>query len=165
MDIQFIADYFSKYGLIFLFVIIFLEHLNCPGIPATLVMPTIGAIVAKNNNSIILTIMISIAAAVFGSITFYIIGYYVGEPILTWFKSKFPKTERYTKKIFYFSDKYGNKAIFICRLIPVVRTLISLVSGVLRLDFAGFVIYSTCGITIWNSILISIGYFGMKIIS
>ena len=164
MGTSIVLEYFSKYGLIFLFIVIFLEYLNCPVVPATVVMPTIGAFVAETKNSLFLVILISIAAAVFGSIAFYIIGYYIGTSILEWFNKKAPKTEKYTKEILSYSKKYGNKAVFICRLIPVIRTLISLVSGVVRTDFWGFVLYSSLGISIWNTVLISFGYFGVKLI-
>ena len=46
MGIELMLNYFIRYGLIFLFIVVFLENLNCPGIPATVVMPTIGAFVA-----------------------------------------------------------------------------------------------------------------------
>ena len=65
MGIELISEYFVRYGLIFLFVVIFLEHLNCPGVPATIVMPTIGAFVAETKGSLFLVILVSIAAAVF----------------------------------------------------------------------------------------------------
>ena len=164
MNINVILEYFSKYGLIFLFIVVFIEHLNCPGVPATIVLPTIGAFVSETKNSLLLVILISIVAAVFGSIVLYIIGYYIGTPILDCLNKKIPKTEKYTEKIFMYSNKYGNKAIFICRLLPVIRTLISLVSGVVRAEFGGFVLYSTMGISIWNIVLLSFGYFGVKVI-
>ena len=151
MNINVILEYFSKYGLIFLFIVVFIEHLNCPGVPATIVLPTIGAFVSETKNSLLLVILISI-------------GYYIGTPILDCLNKKIPKTEKYTEKILMYSNKYGNKAIFICRLLPVIRTLISLVSGVVRAEFGGFVLYSTMGISIWNIVLLSFGYFGVKVI-
>ena len=92
------------------------------------------------------------------------LSYYIGTPILDCLNKKIPKTEKYTEKILMYSNKYGNKAIFICRLLPVIRTLISLVSGVVRAEFGGFVLYSTMGISIWNIVLLSFGYFGVKVI-
>ena len=164
MEIQYILSCFTKYGLIFLFIIIFLEHINCPGVPATIVMPTIGAFVAESNGSLILVILISIVAAITGSMALYYIGYRIGNPILEKINMKAPKTKKYTEKILYYSNEYGNKAVFICRLIPVVRILVSLVYGIIRADFTGFILYSTIGISIWNFILISFGYFGVKAI-
>lgn len=163
MNTSIILDYFSRYGLIFLFIIVFIEYLNCPGVPATIVLPTIGAFVAKTENNLILVILISIVAAICGSIIFYIIGYYIGTPILDFLNKNIPKIKIYTEKVLNYSDKYGNKAIFICRLIPVIRTLISLISGVLKVEFGGFVLYSTIGIGIWNIAFISLGYFAFKI--
>ena len=164
MEVQMLVEYFVKYGVLFLFIIIFLEHLNFPGIPAAVVMPTIGAFVAETKGSLFFVIVISVVAAIFGSIVLYIIGYYLGKPILEWLCRKSPKANQYIKKIFSYSDKYGNKTIFICRLLPVVRTLISLVSGALRLDFTAFTIYSALGISIWNTTLISFGYFSARTI-
>ena len=57
-----------------------------------------------------------------------------------------------------------NKGVFICRLLPIVRTLVSLVSGALRIEFSVFLIYSAAGISIWNSIFILLGYFSAKTI-
>ena len=92
MNINVILEYFSKYGLIFLFIVVFIEHLNCPGVPVTIVLPTIGAFVSETKNSLLLVILISIVAAVFGSIVLYIIGYYIGTPILDCLNKKIPKT-------------------------------------------------------------------------
>lgn len=162
MDINIILNYFSRYGLIFLFVIVFIEYLNFPGVPATIVLPTIGAFVAQTKNNLILVILISIVAAICGSIVFYIVGYYIGTPILECLNKNIPKTKKYIEKILSYSDRYGNKAILICRLIPVIRTLISLISGVLKSEFIGFVLYSAVGIGIWNTAFISLGYFAVK---
>ena len=106
MNINVILEYFSKYGLIFLFIVVFIEHLNCPGVSATIVLPTIGAFVSETKNSLLLVILISIVAAVFGSIVLYIIGYYIGTPILDCLNKKIPKTEKYTEKILMYSNKY-----------------------------------------------------------
>ena len=108
MEIQYILSCFTKYGLIFLFIIIFLEHINCPGVPATIVMPTIGAFVAESNGSLILVLLISIVAAITGSMALYYIGYRIGNPILEKINMKAPKTKKYTGKILYYSDEYGN---------------------------------------------------------
>lgn len=75
MRVEILLEYFIRYGVLFLFLIVFLEHLNCPGIPAAIVMPTIGAFIAETKGSLILAVLISIAAGVFGSSVLYIIGY------------------------------------------------------------------------------------------
>ena len=164
MRVEILLEYFIRYGVLFLFLIVFLEHLNCPGIPAAIVMPTIGAFIAETKGNLILAVLISIAAGVFGSSVLYIIGYYLGNSFLSWFCDKFPKYNGYIEKVFLYADKYGNKGVFICRLLPIVRTLVSLVSGSLRIEFSVFLIYSAAGISIWNSIFILLGYFSAKTI-
>ena len=49
---QVILDYLSEYGLFFLFVIVFLEYLNLPGLPAGIIMPAVGILVAANDMSL-----------------------------------------------------------------------------------------------------------------
>ena len=49
MDIYTVLDYFSTYGLIFLFIIVFLEYMNLPGLPAGIIMPAAGILIAEND--------------------------------------------------------------------------------------------------------------------
>lgn len=164
MNTEYLVNYFNSYGLLFIFIVVFIEHLNMPGVPASIVMPAIGAIAAQKNDGLMVVIAISVLGAILGSIAFYFIGYYIGNPIVEKLSVRAPKTKKYIDKILLYSDMYGNKALFICRLIPVMRTVVSLISGVLKIDFIAFVTYSTLGITIWNFVFISFGYYGTQII-
>ena len=73
-------------------------------------------------------------------------------------QNKFPKSKRAIDKTYTYIDKYGNTGIFIARLIPVARTLISLIAGTFNMEFVKFAFYSVIGITIWNFVYIYIGY-------
>jgi len=53
--------------------------------------------------------------------------------------------------------KYGDKVIFISRLLPAVRTVISLPAGVFKMNLKKFIIYTTVGCFIWSTILTYIG--------
>ena len=55
-------------------------------------------------------------------------------------------------------DRYGNIGVLIARVIPVARTLISLVAGTFNVNFVKFTLYSVIGITIWNFAFIYAGY-------
>jgi membrane protein DedA with SNARE-associated domain len=57
-----------------------------------------------------------------------------------------------------FFKRYGDKAIFISRFIPVVRHLISIPAGIGQMKLSKFIIYTTVGAAIWNSILAYIGF-------
>lgn len=158
MAIQDVVDYILKYGIPFLFLIVYLEYLNLPALPAAVVMPAIGVMATQDGYNLFGVFLISLAAGILGSLTLYLVGFYVGNPVIKKMRNKFPKTGKYIDKIIYYSERYGNKAVFICRLLPGVRTIVSLVYGTLREEVIGFLIYSALGIAIWNFVFIFGGY-------
>lgn len=157
-NIQEVLGYFSKYGYLFLGVIVFLEYLNLPGLPAGIIMPAAGILVKTDNLNFSITLIISIVAGLLGSFVLYAVGHYFGRPVISKIEKKFPKTKKPIEKTFKYIDNYGNKGICISRLIPVARTLISLVAGAFGVKFIKFTIYSTIGISIWNFGFIYAGY-------
>ena len=154
MDINNMLQYIGKYGYIFLAVIVFLEYLNLPGLPAGIIMPAAGILVKSDGLNFIYTLIISVIAGLLGSFILYILGHYCGKPILSKLQNKFPKSKKAIDKIYKYIDKYGNIGIVVARVIPVARTLISLVAGTFNIGFIEFTLYSIIGITIWNFIFI-----------
>lgn len=157
-NIQIIIDYISNYGLIFLFIIIFLEYLNFPGLGAAVVMPAAGIAISKFNINLILAIAISIVAGELASYILFAISYWFGKPILTKVYNKFPRSRKPIDKAFHYIENYGYKGILIARIIPVTRTLIPFVAGIFRMNLLKYSIYSVIGVTIWNTALIYAGY-------
>ena len=96
--------------------------------------------------------------------TLYYVGYFIGNPILQWIYSRFPKTRSSVDKVTIYCEKFGNKGVFICRLLPVARTIVSLTVGTLRDGIINFILYSLPGIAIWNTITIISGYLASKAI-
>lgn len=79
--------------------------------------------------------------------------------------NKWPKLRASMNKTTAYMDKYGSKGVFVARLIPVVRTIISFVAGVFRVNFVSFTLYSLPGIAIWNGVFILAGFiFGKALI-
>lgn len=165
-SVQLVLEYFSKYGLLFVFFIMFLEYLNFPGLGAAVIMPALGIIVSKSNLNFFIALAISVLAGVLASFILYGISYKFGEPIVEWLYAKYPKTRKSIDKTSKYIEDYGDKGVLISRLIPVARTLIPFVAGTFRMNIVSFTIYSTIGITIWNVIFIYIGYaFGPYILN
>lgn len=158
MDIYSILDYFTTYGLYFLFIIVFLEYLNLPGLPAGIIMPAAGILIANSEMSFVKALIVSVLAGILGSYVLYFIGYYLGKPLLDKFYAKFVKLQPSIDKAISYTDRHGNKGVFIARLIPVARTLISLTAGTLRMNVIPFTLYSIMGIIIWNFVFIYAGY-------
>jgi len=158
MDIQTVLNYFTQYGLIFLFVIVLLEYMNLPGLPAGIIMPAAGILIAGRDMNFITALIVSVLAGLLGSYILYFIGYFLGKPVLDKFYQKYQKLRPSINKAISYTEKHGSKGVFIARLIPVARTLISLTVGTMRMNFLSFTIYSILGITIWNSVFIYAGY-------
>ena len=158
MDIQTVLNYFTQYGLIFLFVIVLLEYMNLPGLPAGIIMPAAGILIAGRDMNFITALIVSVLAGLLGSYILYFIGYFLGKPVLDKFYQKYKKLRPSINKAISYTEKHGSKGVFIARLIPVARTLISLTVGTMRMNFLSFTIYSIIGITIWNSVFIYAGY-------
>ncbi|HAX73498.1 MAG TPA: alkaline phosphatase [Firmicutes bacterium] len=159
MDFQTLINYFTEHGLMLLFVIIFLEHLNLPGLPAGIIMPTAGFLLSQSTFNFLSTLCLSVLAGVLGSCLLYAIGYYLGSPLLSKLTKKNKLVAKEIEKATDFQNKHGNKGVLIARLLPVVRTIVSLTSGTLRMPLRTFLSYSTIGILIYNTAFIAFGYF------
>lgn len=158
MDINTVLDYFSNYGLYFLFIIVFLEYMNLPGLPAGIIMPAAGILIASSEMNFITALIVSVIAGLLGSYVLYFIGYFLGKPILDKFYHKYKKLQPSIDKAVSYTEQHGNKGVLIARLIPVARTLISLTVGTVRMNFISFTVYSTIGIAVWNLVFIYAGY-------
>lgn len=159
MDIQAITHYFIEYGALLVFVIVFLEYLNLPGFPAGVIMPLAGIWASKGEIGLATTITISVLAGLCGSWLLYFIGYFSGDFILKKYTSWFPKQKPTIENIVHRIHQKGCPFIFVSKLIPVIRTIISVPAGVVKMNFIGYTVYSTLGIFVWNTVLISAGFF------
>ena len=158
MDIQYFTDLMTTYGPIAVFVIVLLEYLNLPGFPAGVIMPLAGIWAARGGMNFIITLLITVAAGLTGSILLYGLGRMGGDFFLKKYFKKFPKQQEVIEgKIHYLQEK-GCIGVFISKLIPMVRTLISIPAGVIKMDFTKYCLSSTLGICLWNLAFVGAGY-------
>lgn len=71
MDANSLLDYLSQYGIVFIFIIIFLEYLNLPGLPAGIIMPVAGLWVSRGNMNFLIVVILSVVAGLIGSWCLY----------------------------------------------------------------------------------------------
>lgn len=147
----------EQYGLISIFLIVMLEYANFP-LPSEVVLPFIGIMVSKGNIDFGLALTISIIGGIVGSTINYLLGLYFGKPILKYMMKKYPKTRYSIKSSMGWMNKYGKISVMLARGIPVARTIISIPAGINKMNINIFVLYSTIGISLWNTILIFLGY-------
>jgi membrane-associated protein len=97
-------------------------------------------------------------AAVSGNLTGYWIGHRAGPPLFNRPDSRFFRQEHVDKTHGFF-DKYGSRAIVLARFVPIVRTFITAMAGVGRMDLRTYALYSTIGGVIWATGVTLMGYF------
>lgn len=165
MSIEVIGQYFEQYGMIAIFLIVLLEYMNLPGFPAGVIMPLAGIWAANGKLSFTATMLITLAAGVVGSWMLYAVGRLGGDMFLKGYLKKFPKHQPAIERNFDIIRKKGCMGIFIAKLIPMVRTLISIPAGALKFDFWKYTASSALGIALWNFVFVGAGYvFGNRII-
>ena len=158
MNIYLLIDLFAKYGLYLLFIIVFLEYMNLPGLPSGIIMPAAGILVQESEMSFFMAFIISVIAGLLGSYVLYAIGYFLGKPLLNKYYTKYKRLQKPIDRALAFTEKHGNKGIFFARLIPVARTIVSLTAGIFRMNIWAFSFYSVIGIAFWNIAYIYAGY-------
>ncbi len=159
MELQMIMDYFVEYGPIAIYLIVLMEYLNLPGFPAGVIMPAAGVWAAGGGLNFFITILITVLAGLTGSVLLYGLGRSGGDLFLQKYYRRFPKQQKLIEdKIAYVREK-GSVGIFVSKLIPMVRTLISIPAGIVRMNFVKYVISSTLGIIVWNLVFVGAGYF------
>ena len=105
-----------------------------------------------------LACLLLLIAAVAGNAVGYAIGYKVGPALFKREDSRLFKKE-YVEKTHAFFEKYGGRAIILARFVPIVRTFITAIAGVARMDFRRFMIFSAIGGIIWAVGVTLAGYF------
>ncbi len=98
------------------------------------------------------------AAAVAGNLTGYWIGLRAGPALFNRPDSRFFRQE-YVDKTHAFFDRYGSRAIVLARFVPIVRTFITAMAGVGRMDLRTYTVYSTIGGTLWATGVTLAGYY------
>jgi membrane-associated protein len=103
-------------------------------------------------------VILLIIAAIAGNLTGYWIGYKAGPALFKKPDSKLFRKE-YVDKTHGFFEKYGARAIILARFVPIVRTFITAVAGIGRMNFREYFIYSTIGAVLWAGLVTVAGYF------
>jgi len=133
-----------------------IESANIP-LPSEVILPFGGYLVSTGQLNFFGAAMAGTVGGLFGSIISYGIGYWGGRPFLL----KYGPYVGFSQKHFYQAEKwflrYGEATVFFARLLPIVRTFISLPAGISRMNFFRFVFYSFMGSLPWCFLLVYIG--------
>lgn len=152
-----LIPFISQYGLTAIFTVILMEY-ACFPLSSEIVLPFSGAIASITNIPYILVVAVSVAAGLIGTSICYLIGWIGGSSILNTIKGKFPKTAKGIDSSCKRFESYGPYTVLIARVIPICRTYIGFVAGAAHLNYVTYITSSCIGISLWNSILIGLGY-------
>ena len=132
----------------------------CIPLPSEVIMPFAGFVVNEGELSLTGITLVGALGNLFGSLIAYFVGLIGGRPLL----EKYGKYILISKGEIDLADdwfkKYGNKAIFISRMLPAIRTIISLPAGIARMDLKKFIIYTFLGSLPWT---FALGFIGVKL--
>ena len=158
---EWIPNVMNQLGYWGIGLLMFLENLF-PPIPSELIMPLAGFTVAKGQMDFIMVVIAGVVGTILGAFPWYYIGKFISEERLEHFADKYGKwisvTSKDIKKANNWFNEHGGKAVFFCRLVPGVRTLISLPAGINNMPLIPFTLYSTLGTTVWVTFLTFLGY-------
>lgn len=160
---DFLLELLDKVGYLGIFFATAIESFFAP-IPSEIVLITAG-LYAKTNGGIPALFLVAFVAALgsfVGTLPFYLISRYGSETFLPKFLKKWgafllisPKDLEKAHKLF---EKRGSVMVFVSRLIPGIRSLISFPAGVAKMNFAKYTFYTILGSFSWNIILATVGY-------
>ena len=151
----------TSLGYVGIGLLMFAENLF-PPIPSELIMPLAGFTVAQGKMNFTLAVLAGVIGTILGAFPWYYAGKLLSEERLKALADKYGKwitvsSQDIDKASRWFS-RYGNKAVFFGRLVPGVRTLISLPAGISQMPLVPFLIYSTLGTTAWVMLLTFLGF-------
>lgn len=160
---NFVLSLMNKYGYLGIFLLITIENLF-PPIPSEVILTLGGFMTTQNNCTMNLfgVILSSTLGSVIGAIILYYIGYVLNkERLVKIINSRFGKLLCLKIKDIEKSEnsfnKSGNLTVLYCRFVPIVRSLISIPAGMNKMKMGVFVLYTTIGSLIWNTVLITLG--------
>lgn len=153
-----LMDLINSVGYIGIIITVGLEY-ACFPMPSEIVLPFVGFIASNGSITLVGAIIASTTAGILGSIICYYIGYFGGTPILNFIGDKLPSSRKSIHSAKNYFDRYSKLSILFARVIPIARTYISIPAGIAKMNIFVFVLYSSIGIVVWNTVLISLGYF------
>jgi membrane protein DedA with SNARE-associated domain len=153
--------FIATYGYLAVFLLMMAES-ACIPVPSELVMPLAGALaagaVAGHRLSLTLVIVAGVAGNVAGSYVAWAVGRWGGQAVLRRWGGRLWLREDHLDAANRWFDRYGPRAVLIGRLLPVVRTFISLPAGIAGMRPLRFGVYTTIGCIPWTAALAAAGY-------
>lgn len=147
----------DKIGYFGVFIVLILDNCGIP-IPSEATLALAGSLARTGQFNLILVIVVGVLAQTLGTYIAYLIGRYGGEPLVKRYgKYLLISAHDYDRATAWFA-KRGPRAIFVSRLIPVIRTYAGFAAGTFRMDVRKFLRDSALGSLVWTLVFVLAGY-------
>jgi membrane protein DedA with SNARE-associated domain len=147
----------ENYGLLIVFLTMTAES-ACIPIPSEIVVPYGGFLAAQGHTELWMVIAVATAANLVGSMIAYAVGRYGGRALFLRYGRYVLVRPHHLEKAERWFDRHGEATVFFTRMMPGIRTFISLPAGIARMPVGKFLLYSAFGSVIWNAALAWLGY-------
>lgn len=159
--LEWITNTMNSLGYLGIMLMMFLETLITP-IPSEVVMPLAGFTAAQGRMVFLYIVVAGAMGSVLGALPWYYASKYFGEKRLKQFADRYGKWLGISAKDVVearnWFNQHGGKAVFFCRLVPGVRTWISVPAGISNMPLVPFLLYSALGSLLWSGLLAYAGY-------
>jgi membrane protein DedA with SNARE-associated domain len=152
-----LLDLVDKSGAVGVGLTILIETV-IPPIPSEAVLGAAGVLINAGRLSVVPVILFATLGSIVGAAFFYAIGAALGPRRSHAFLDRLPLVETEdVDRTFAWFENHGRSAVFFGRMVPIVRSFVSVPAGVVRMPFLQFILYTAGGSLIWNSVLIGLG--------
>ena len=159
--LRWVMGVISSAGYIGIVALMFIENIF-PPIPSELIIPLAGYLVSKGQLEFSGVIIAGTIGSVLGALPLYYAGRKFKEKRLRKLTKKYGRwlamSEADIDRAQNWFEKYGGWTVFFCRLVPGIRSVISIPAGIHRMNVASFLLWSTAGMALWTTVLTSAGY-------
>lgn len=153
----FIISTISSIGYFGIMLLMAIESAAIP-LPSEIIMPFSGYLVSQGNFSFWLVVLYGAIGNVIGSVIGYYVGFFGGRPVVEKYGKYFLIRRHEIERAEQWFKDYGQSTVFFSRLLPAVRTFISLPAGIAKMNLGKFIFYTFLGSYPWSLGLTYIGY-------
>lgn len=153
-----VAGIIDAAGAVGVALLVALESI-VPPIPSEIVLAMAGYLAGEGRFNVVLVVVAATAGSLLGALVLYWLGAVVGEDRLKRWLDRLPLVDLDDlEKADRWFERHGRWAVFFGRMVPVVRSLVSVPAGANRMPLAEFVLLTTLGSGIWNSLFVGLGF-------
>jgi membrane protein DedA with SNARE-associated domain len=156
-----VTDVIERLGYVGIAVLVALENVF-PPIPSEVILPLAGFLAGQGRFWLPAAVLAATLGSLAGALVLYAVGHYFGEDRIRRLVRRYGKwftvSERDLDRAEGWFDRHGGAVVFFGRLVPIIRSLVSIPAGVRRMPLGRFLLYTALGSTLWNGALIGAGW-------